>query len=59
MFEYRANREVDWRAAMDRTRKEEDEDLRIDATPEELATAIMSGATPRKEPDPEPDDRDE
>ena len=44
---------------MDRTRKEEGEDLRIDATPEELAPAIMSGGAPRKEPDPEPDDRDE
>ena len=31
---------------MDRTRKEEDEDLPIDATPEELATAIMSGGAP-------------
>ena len=34
------------------------EDLRIDATPEQLAQAIMSGGAARKEPEAEPKNKE-
>lgn len=33
---------------------ERGKDLRIDATPEELARAVLRGGAPRREPEPEP-----